>query len=345
MIVRLTILFLGFGLFAAAPLRADSVLGNQFQVGSDTTIAVVDSARTQWARFTAVEAMTVTAVQVRLQDADTSSLMVGLQGDNGVGSPDGKYLVSETLKSVQDGWNRVALPAELKAGKVYHLVLTIRGPGSVGWQKIGIVSRGTQPSGAEDAEWAAGEGLKANPKSSFLFVFELSDGRSFGQPYTQKLNAPTLGGRKVPAQYFVFQPSSAGETAVASASFYLTAGHGGAVSDYTVALLDGKKHEILESITVPAGDVASGSAQFYTFPFSGNTRLTPGEGYILAIYNESPTGSVAWVQASGEAEEVLEKATWQGREGYAFRYTDTALKIPGDPEYSRDFVFYLTLQP
>lgn len=328
-----------------APAQADSLFGNQFQVGSDTTAALVDSSWTNWARFTAVEPMAVTAVQIRLQDAATSSLTVGLQGDNGSGVPDGKYLASETVKSVQDGWNRVALRADLKAGAVYHLVVTIRGPGSVGWQKIGTINRGTQPAGAEDSQWASGEGRKPNPKNSFLFVLELQDGRSFGQAYVQKLNAPTLGGRKVPAQHFVFQPPSSGETAVASASFYLTAGHEGATSDYTVALLDGKKHEILESVTVPAGEIANGSAQIYTFAFSGNTRLTPGESYVLAIYSDSPTGSVAWVQDSGEAGEVLENATWEGRDGYAFRYTDTALKIPGEPEYARDFVFYLTLQP
>jgi len=322
--------------------HADSLFGNQFMIGSPPIQIAVDPVNNQWTRFTSWNKTTVTAADVFLGESKAASAVVGLQPDKD-GVPSGRYLVSGTLSTPQSGWNRITFPTpvNLEADHVYYLVMTVP-DGTINWTAVNLANRGTQPSGAQDPAWAHGSGSTVDTRLGPAYLLEASDGRNLGQPYTLRYNSPVLGGKKIPAQRFVFQPASGGGETVAAVSLALGIATNEAVT-YKVALLDAK-NAIIESKEVTSADLPAGPPKIVTIPLAGTTRLTPGETYSLAFYSEAVGGKASWVGAATTADQTAEKATWQGVEGYAFTYEGTDLKTEGPADVKRDLVFYFDMQ-
>lgn len=322
---------------------ADAVWGNAFLVGAPPASVAVDGTNDHWARFTIWKTMTVSAAQIRLKDAAASSLTLSLQKDNGNGFPDGKPLATGTIASPKDGWNRATLSGvELKEGEVYFLVIDKTTEGSVGWMTVNVGKAGVQPTGIIDPMWSHGSGASVTPRTTAMFFLEGKDG-NFGQPYVSKFNSKLLGGRNIPAQRFTFRPPPTGEATVASITLALNVAKTD-TEEYTLALLD-DKDTIIEAIKIPGDQVEAGPPKNYTFTMSGSTRLEEGKTYSLAFYCPSAAVEGAWVSDMTDAgEQEAEKATWQGIEGYAFKYSDSGLNAASEPELNRDMVFSFDLQ-
>ena len=341
----LTGLLAGGLVMALAPLvRADTVWGNSFLVGAPPTSVLVDSTNDHWARFTIYKTTAFSAAQIRLKDVTAPSLSVSLQGDNGSGFPDGKAIASGVITAPKDGWNRVAFPdVTLNEGQVYFLVVGKTAEGSAGWTCVNLGKVDIQPSGIVDLQWAHGSGAAVTPRTTIMFFLEAKEGDNFGQPYVSKFNSKLLGGRNVPAQRFVFHPPATGEATLAAVSLALNMAKTD-TEEYTLALLD-DKDTVIEAVKIPGDQIEAGPPKSYTFTFSGSTRLVEGKTYSLALVSPSAAVEGAWVSAMTDVgEPAAEKATWQGAEGYAFKYTDAALNSAAEPELNRDMVFSFDLQ-
>ncbi len=323
---------------------ADTVWGNSFLVGTPPTSVAVDATNDHWARFTIWKNATFSAAQVRLKDVATASLTVSLQGDNGSGFPDGRELTSGVISSPREGWNRVAFKdTELKEGEVYFLVLEKTAEGSAGWMCVNVGKANVQPSGLADPQWAHGSGATVTPRTTVMFILEGKAGENFGQPYVSKFNYKLSGGRNIPAQRFVFHPPATGEATLAAVSLALNIAKTDS-EEYTLALLD-EKDTVVEAVKIPGDQVEAGPPKTYTFTFFGTTRLVEGKSYSLAFICPSAAVGGAWVSSMTDAgEQAAEKATWQGVEGYAFKYTDDNLNSASEPELNRDMVFSFDLQ-
>ncbi len=340
---RNALLALGLASALSAPVaRADSFFGNQFMIGSPPVPVAVDQANNQWTRFTCWDGAKVTAAQVYLGDG-TGAVTLSLQEDK-EGVPSGKDLATATISAAQNGWNRATFgtPVELKPDHVYYLVMTVPGAGSVNWISVNLAARGTQPSGATDPVWARGSGTSPETRTGLTFFLETESGASFGQPYTLRHNSSVMGGRKIPAQRFIFQPAAGGGETVAAVSLVLGVATDESIT-YKVVILDAKNNA-LETKEVSSLDLPPGPPKMVTIPLAGTTKLTPGETYSLAFYSEAPTGKVSWVGAATNADDAGQKATWQGTEGHAFSYEGTDLKAEGAHDANRDLVFYFDMQ-
>lgn len=334
----------GLILAAASATQADTVWGNAFLVGAPPSSVAIDAASDQWARFTIYKTTTFSAAQIRLKDAVTPSLSVSLQSDNGQGFPDGRELASGVIASPKDGWNRVEFKdVTLQEGQVYFLVIGKTSEGSAGWMCVNLGRAGVQPTGIVDPQWAHGSGGAVTPRTTVMFVLETKEGENFGQPYISKFNQRLVSGRNIPAQRFIFRPPPTGEATVAAASLALNMAKSDS-GEYLLLLLD-EKNDIIETVKIPGDQVESGPPRVYTFTFSGSTRLEDGKTYSLAFVPPSPAVEGAWVSNMTDAgDQVAEKATWQGVEGYAFKFTDEAFNTATDPELNRDMVFSFDLQ-